>query len=451
MLTPRFRSYHATDSESEPHVRVTTAFNKMLSIPSATVASVEFTSEGVVVGLRRRRGRPVCPCGQKASGAYDSSVRRWRHLDLGACKLLLQAQIRRLDCRRCGRVRTEAVPWARPRARHSRDFEDVVAWLAQRSDKTTISRLLRTSWETVAGIVERVVAEQIDTRRLAGLLRIGVDEVSYRKGHRYLTVVADHDQAGRVVWAAEGKNAATLEAFYDELGEAGCAQLQAVSMDLGAAFKKATNTKAPQARQCVDPFHLVALANEAINKARRWAWNIERDKARQAAVLAGAKRRGRPPAGSPPPARDQARWVKHTRWALLKDPNALKPSQLEVLHELRRNGSVLYRCWQLKEGLRDLYRLPDPADAEHHLDWWLAWACRSRIPAFVTLSKTVRANRDRILAAIELGLSNSKLEGLNSKIRLINHRGYGHHSAAALIAMIYLCCGGLTIALPTER
>lgn len=432
-------------------MRVTTAFNKMLSIPGATVASVEFTPEGVLVGLRRRQGCPRCPCGWRGTGAYDSSVRRWRHLDLGSSKLLLEAQIRRLDCRRCGRVRTEDVPWARPRARHSRDVEDVVAWLAQRTDKTTITRLLRTSWKTVAGIVERVVVEQVGDRRLTGLLRIGVDEVSDRKGHRYLTVVADHDQAGRVVWAAEGKNAATLEAFYDELGEAGCTALEAVSMDLGAAFKKATDTKAPQARQCVDPFHLVALANEAINKARRWAWNLERDKARAAAVLAGPKRRDRPPAGNPPPARDQARWVKHTRWALLKDPDALKPSQLQVLHELRRAGSVLYRCWQLKEGLRDLYRLPDPTDAPVHLNWWLACACRSRIPAFVTLSRTVRDNRERILAAVELGLSNSKLEGLNSKIRLINHRGYGHHSAAALIAMIYLCCGGLTIRLPTER
>lgn len=432
-------------------MRVTTAFNKMLSIPGASVASVEFTSEGVVVGLRRRACRPVCPCGWRGRGRYDSSRRRWRHLDLGASRLLLEAEIRRLHCRRCRRVVTEAVPWARPRARHTRDFEDVAAWLAQRTDKTTITRLLRSSWETVAGIVERVVADQIDSQRLSGLLRIGVDEVSYRKGHRYLTVVADHDQAGRVVWAGEGKSAATLEAFYDQLGEAGCAQLQAVSMDLGAAFKKATDSKAAQARQCVDPFHLVALANEAINKARRWAWNIERDNAKKAAALAGPKRRGRPPAGRPSPARDQARWVKHSRWALLKDPDALKPSQLDVLHELRRSGSVLYRCWQLKEGLRDLYRLPEPADAEHHLDWWLAWACRSRIPAFVTLSKTVRANRHRVLAAIELGMSNSKLEGLNSKIRLINHRGYGHHSAAALIAMIYLCCGGLTIQLPTER
>jgi transposase len=189
VLPPRFRSNHATDSKSEPHVRVTTAFNKILSIPSATVASVEFTPEGVLVGLRRRRGRPRCPCGWRATGAYECSVRRWRHLDLGANKLLLEAEIRRLHCQRCDRVRTEAVPWARPRARHSRDFEDVVAWLAQRTDKTTITRLLRTSWKTVTGIVERVVAEQVDTRRLSGLLRIGVDEVSSTVGPNGLVIL----------------------------------------------------------------------------------------------------------------------------------------------------------------------------------------------------------------------------------------------------------------------
>jgi len=111
-------------------VRVTTAFNKMLGLTGSTVAAVTFTADGLVVGLRRRSGRPVCPCGRRGSGVYDRSVRRWRHLDLGVTKLWLEAEIRRLDCRRCGRVRTEEVPWARPRARHSRDFEDVVAWLA---------------------------------------------------------------------------------------------------------------------------------------------------------------------------------------------------------------------------------------------------------------------------------------------------------------------------------
>jgi transposase len=406
-------------------VRVSTAFNKMLGIVGATVASVTFTPTGVVVGLRRRRSKPVCPCGRKSKATYDRSVRRWRHLDLAGSKLWLEAEIRRVDCRACGRVRTEVVPWARPGARHTRDVQDLVAFMAQRMDKTTITRLLRVSWEAVARIVIDVVADQLDTARLDGLFRIGVDEVSYRKGHRYLTVVADHDRDGAVVWAAEGKSAKTLEAFYDELGAERCGLLEAVSLDMGGAYKKATDGRAGQARQCVDPFHLVKLANEAVDKTRRWSWNVHRDFG-----IASS------------------RWVKRTRWALLKEPADLTDSQLDVLHELRRNRSVLYRCWQLKEAVRDLYRLARPADAATHLDWWLAWACRSRIPAFVTLSKTVRANRDRILAAVDLGLSNSKLEGLNSKIRLINHRGYGHHSAAAIIAMIYLCCGGITVELP---
>lgn len=423
-------------------MRVSTAFNKLLAIVGATVAAVTFTPAGVVVGLRRRRSKLVCPCGWKTWAVYDRSVRRWRHLDLAGSKLWLEAEICRLHCRRCDRVRTEVVPWARCGARHTRDMQDVVAFMAQRMDKTTICRLLRVSWEAVARIVVDVVAEHLDPVRLDGLFRIGVDEVSWRKGHRFLTVVADHDRDGAVVWAGEGRDAKTLEGFYDQLGEQRCAQLEAVSLDMGGAYKKATDARAPDARQCVDPFHLVKLANEAVDTTRRWDWNVERR-----AHPTPKRPRGRPPKGTPP-ASNRPRWVKHTRWALLKDPDNLNDSQLAVLHQLRRHRSVLYRCWQLKEGIRDLYRLADPADAAMHLNWWLAWACRSRIPAFVKLSRTVRANRDRILAAIELDLSNSKLEGLNSKIRLINHRGYGHHSATAIIAMIYLCCGGVTVELP---
>ena len=425
-------------------MRVSTAFNRMLAIPGASVASVEFRPEGVVVGLRRRSRRLTCPCGWSTRATYDRTTRRWRHLDLGACRLSLESEIRRLDCRACGRVRTEQVPWARPGSRLTRDLEDVVAFLAQRVDKTTVARLLRVAWETVAAIVVRVVAEHLDPARLDELYRIGVDEVSYRKGHRYLTVVADHDRAGAVVWAAEGKDATTLEAFYAELGPERCGRLEAVSLDMGGAYRVATDRYAPGAAQCVDPFHVVKLANTAIDATRRWAWN-------EARVRPGPKRPGgRPPAGAPPWPRDEPRWTKRTRWALLKDPAHLKDSQRAVLLELRRSRSVLWRAYLLKEELRDMYRLPDPSLAASHLDRWLARACRSRIPAFLKLSRTVRQERDRILHAVELGLSNSKLEGLNSKIRLINHRGYGHHSAAAVISMIYLCCGGITVRLPTE-
>jgi len=132
-------------------------------------------------------------------------------------------------------------------------------------------------------------------------------------------------------------------------------------------------------------------------------------------------------------------------------PLSLTTSQRLVLEELRRSRSVLYRAWQLKEALRDVYRLRDLGAAHQFLDRWLAWACRSRIPSFVKLSRTIRAHRDGILAAVELGLSNSKLEGLKLEDSAHQPPGYGHHSAAAVIAMIYLCCGGITVRLPTER
>ena len=419
-------------------MRVATAFNKMLAIVGASVTGVTFGSEGVVVGLRRRQRRLVCPCGYKTWAVYDRSLRRWRHLDLGATKLWLEAEIRRLECRRCHKVRTEVVPWARAGARHSRDFQDVVAWLAQRTDKTTITKLLRVSWEAVARIVVLVVAEDRDDSRLDGLVRIGVDEISYRAGHRFLTVVADHDRGGAVVWAADGRHAQTLTGFYDTLGAERTARLEAISLDMGGSYKYATDQAAPHVVQCVDPFHVVKLVNGALNKARQHAWNDTR-------------RQGRPEPGPLGRVRNpSASWIAHTRWALLKDPDHLTPNQLEILHTLRRTNSVLYRSWQLKEGMRDLYRLADPADAPRHLAWWLNWASHSQIPSFVATAKTIRTNRDRILAAVELNLSNSKLEGLNSKIRLINHRGYGHHSATAIIAMIYLCCGGLNIELPLK-
>ena len=412
-------------------MRVTTAFNTMLEIPGASVTGVAFTPAGVVVGLRLRRRKLRCACGHETGACYDRRVRRWRHLDLGASQLWLEAEIRRLHCPRCDRVLTEEVPWARRGARLTRDLEDLVAYLAQRCDKTTVARLLRISWATVHRAVVRVVADHLDASRLDGLFRIGVDEVSYRKGHRYLTVVADHDGDGAVVWAGENRSAATLSRFFAELGAERCARLEAISVDMSAGYAKAIDAATDAgwitARVAIDPFHVVRLANQAIDACRRWAWNE-------------ARRQGA-----------DARWVKHTRWALVKDPGALSADQRLVLEQLRRSRSVLWRAWAMKEALRDVYRLRDLGAARRFLDRWLAWACRSRIPAFVTLSRTIRAHREGILAAVELGLSNSKLEGLNSKIRLINHRGYGHHSAAAVIAMIYLCCGGITVELPTRR
>ena len=136
----------------------------------------------------------------------------------------------------------------------------------------------------------------------------------------------------------------------------------------------------------------------------------------------------------------QGRWIKGTRWSLLKAPAKQKPQQLELLAEVQQANKALYRAFLLKEELRLLYRLERPSLAPAHLDAWLAWASRSKLEPFVRLARTIRLHRHGILAAIRLGLTNGRLEGLNSRIRLISHRSFGFRSPAALIALIYLCC-----------
>jgi len=403
-------------------VRVTTAFNKLLRLPGASVVGVTFGAEGVVIAVRLRRRRSRCSgCGRKAP-IHDRSTRRWRHLDLGAQRCHLEAEIRRVRCPECG-VKVEDVSFARPGARHTRDFEDLAAFLAQQTSKTVIAKLLRIDWATVGRIVERVVDEHLDETRLAGLVMVGVDEVSWRKRHRYLTCVADH-VGGGVVWVAEGRSAATLGEFFAELGEEK-ATIQAVSIDMSAGYEKAVREAIPHAQIAFDPFHVVKLAGEAVDKVRRAEWN-EQGKSKT--------KRGR--------------WVKGTRWALLKAPENRTERQDAALAEVQSANKRLYRAFLLKEQLRELYHHVEPAAAAAYLEDWLAWASRSKLKPFVKLARTIREHRDGVIAAVRLGLSNGRLEGLNSKVRLISHRSFGFHSAAPLIALIYLCCGGIEMELP---
>jgi transposase len=180
----------------------------------------------------------------------------------------------RLVCPTHG-VLVEAVPFARHRAGFTRDFEDLTAFLATKTDKTTIARFLRVDWDTVGRICERVVATDMDPDRLHGLVTIGVDEVSWRKHHNYLTLVTDHAR-GKVVWGKAGKDTATLDAFFDELGTDRSSQLEAVSMDMGSALNKSVraDAHAPQATICIDSFHAVKLVGEALDT--RTAQGMER-------------------------------------------------------------------------------------------------------------------------------------------------------------------------------
>jgi len=409
-------------------VRVTTAFNRLLALQGARVIDVLFGPDGVMVRVALRRRRAVCSaCGQVCRRVHDRASRRWRHLDLAGQRCQLEYELRRVRCPDCG-VRVEAVPWARAGARHTRDFEDLVAFCAQQMAKTPICALLRIGWDTVGAIVERVVADHLDGDRLAGLVMIGVDEISYRKGQRYLTQVCDH-QSGAIVWAKPGRNAQTLQAFFDQLGERR-ESIRAISIDMNGGYEKAIRERQATDERfdpevCFDPFHVVQLAGRAVDEVRRTEWNAQ-----------GKSKTG------------HGRWVKSVRWSLLKAPAKQTVDQLAALHEVEHANRRLYRAFLLKEELRLLYHLDDPRLAPEHLKAWLAWASRSKLKPFVKLARTIRRHRDGILAAIRLGLSNSRLEALNSKVRLLSHRSFGFHGPRPLIALIYLCCTGLAIDLP---
>jgi len=404
-------------------VRATTAFNRLLRLPGARVIDVSFTAEGVIVEVALRRRRAACSgCGQVVRAVHDRAQPRWRHLDLGASRCFVEHRLRRVRCADCG-VRVEAVPWARPGARHTRDFEDLAAFLAQQMAKTPIARLLRVRWDTVGRIVERVVSDHLDARRLEGLVQIGVDEIAYRRGQRYLTTVCDH-RTGAIVWMRPGRNAATLQAFFTELSERR-QSIRAVSIDMSGGYAKAVREGLPDAEVCIDPFHVCQLAARAVDDVRRSEWN-----AKGKSKTAGGK------------------WVKGVRWSLLKAPERQSISQLAALGEVSLANRRLFRAFLLKEQLRLLYHLDDPALAPEHLAAWLGWASRSKLRPFVKLARTIRRHREGILSAIRLGLSNGRLEGLNSKVRLISHRSFGFHGAPPLIALVYLCCGGLVVTPP---
>jgi transposase len=400
-------------------VRATTLLTIVLGLKKTRVTAVAPTADGLVADVTPTARRPYCSgCYRHVARVYDGRVRTWRHLDLGGMALRLRYRIRRLACPRCG-VTTELVPWAAPGAWFTRDFEDHAAYLAQRADRTTVAALLRVAWPTVGQIVARVVARRAPADRLDGLTHIGVDELAYRRHHAYVTVIVDHVTRA-VVWIKEGRSAATLAAFFAELGPARAARLEAVTLDLSGAYLKAVTEASPQAQVIFDRFHVQRLAHDALDEVRRAQVRTAADPDAKAAL-------------------------KKTRWALQKSAWNLHADEHAKLVTIQRRNKPLYRAYLLKESLAAILDLDGVATARRRLTEWCRWAARSRLAPFKKVAGTIRAHADGILAYVASGLSNGRTEGLNGKIRTITRRSFGFHSAESLIGLIFLCCSGLVL------
>lgn len=317
------------------------------------------------------------------------------------------------------------VPWARHEARHTRAFDDQAAWLATHCAKSAVSELLRVAWRTVGAIVTRVVADaRAASDPFANLERIGIDEISYRRGARYLSVVVDHD-SGRLVWAAAGRDRKTLRTFFDALGAERCLRIRLVSADAAEWIATVVAERCPNATLCTDPFHVVQWATDALDLVRRETWNE-------------ARRGGQKAVASE---------LKGARFALWKNPEDLTRRQKAKLASIAKTNERLYRAYLLKEQLRQVFHLPTE-QALALLEQWLAWARRCRIPAFVKLARSVAAHRAGIAAALTHRLSNALVESVNTKIRLITRVAFGFHSPDALIALAMLGLGRYCPPLP---
>jgi len=220
-------------------VRVSRAFSRLLRLDGIWVRRVHFFTDRVVVWVALRRRRLHCPLCEFSTPhrhnqqAVESS---WRHLDLGIWRLELRAQLRGLECPEHG-VRVEGVPFARHRSGFTRDFEQLVAWLATRADKTTIRRMVRIDWDTVGRIIARVCADELDPDRLENLFEIGVDEVSWKRQHNYLTLVADHLR-GQIVWGTKGNDSAAADRFFKEIGKSRSHAIEVISLDMGPGYAR---------------------------------------------------------------------------------------------------------------------------------------------------------------------------------------------------------------------
>jgi len=410
-------------------VRSTTLWAGLLGLVKAVVEDVEFdeADECIVVSVRpakatkRRCGR----CGKRCSG-YDRGEgrRRWRALDFGTIRAFLEADSPRVRCPEHGVVAAH-VPWARHGAGHTYAFDDTAAWLVTHCSKSAVRELLRVAWRTVGSIVTRVVADaEAKTDRFASLRRIGIDEISYKRGHKYLTVVVDHD-TGVLLWAHPGRDEKTLEKFFDRLGAQRCALIRLVSADAAEWVKNVVADRCENAELCLDPFHIVAWATKALDEVRREVWNAARRDGQNAV----------------------AKELKNARYALWKNPADLTARQGAKLASIAQTNQRLYRAYLLKEQLRQVFVLKG-ADGIALLERWLQWARRCRIPSFVKLAKSITQHRVGIEAALTHGLSNARVESVNTKLRLLTRIAFGFRSTEALVALAMLDLGGLCPPLP---
>ncbi len=445
-------------------ISINSLCEKVLNVKGLVVLNTEVHEDENKVKHLIIKVRPVkweenrCPICNKKCPGYDkvsNNPKVWRGLDWNGILVEIECNIHRICCKEHGVV-TMNVPWAYSNSNFTKAFDLNVAWLARNISKSAVAEYMRIDWATVGRCVSRTRndLEPDILKRLDGLKRIGIDETSYKKGHKYITTVVNLD-TNEVVWAHENHGKTVLEQFYKLLTPEQLSSIEAVAADGARWITDCVNQYTPNCERCIDPFHVVEWATEALDSVRTEAWREAQTKVKEL-KKENPRGKGRPKKGDEnsdkiSEAIKIASEIKNSSYALEKAPENLTENQKQKLNIVANNNRKLYRAYQLKEELRMLLKISDVDEAEEALKSWLWRTSHSRINSIKELSEKIRRHKDHILNTIKLKLNSAKVESMNNQIKLIIRRSFGFRNIQNMLDMIYLCCSNLNIPLPNRK
>jgi transposase len=359
----------------------------------------------------------ACPdCGAADCPAYDSQRKTWRHLNFFQHQAYLNARVPRVRCETCG-IRQVNVPWARPDSGFTLLFEAMVMTMVSAMPVKAVARIVDEHDTRLWRVVHHYVEEGRARTDASKVSRVAIDETAARRGHDYITLFVDIDQA-RVLFATEGKDAATVAAFADDLAAHGGEPkaIEEVCIDMSPAFIKGVAESLPAAAVTFDKFHAVKIINDAVDQVRR----VEQ---KQQDVLRG------------------------TRYIWLRNPDNLSERQRSTLEALPTRHLKTARAYQIRLAFQDLYEQPSD-EAAGYLKKWYFWATHSRLEPIIDAAHTVKRHWEGILRWFDSKIANGLIEGINSLVQAAKAKARGYRSIRNLKAMIYLVAGKLDLRLP---
>jgi len=362
---------------------------------------------------------PRCgQCGTRSAYRDTRPVRRFRHVPLWGIPVTLRYAPRRVACRPCAGVHVESMPWVRGKQQMTHALLVTLATWARALPWEQVARLFRCSWGTVATAVEAAVAYGLAHRDLDQLTHIGIDEISRKRGHVYVTNVYDLARK-RLVWSGEGRTLDTLNAFFDFLGPERTAALEGICCDMWQPYIDVVKARAPHAVLVFDKFHIVSHLIKAVDQVRR---DEIREKGPAQKVL-----------------------MHKTRFIWLKNPWNLTERQHRRLSELQRLNLKINRAYLLKETFAHFWDYRRAGWAKRYLTHWFWWATHSRLPPLRDFAWMLRRHERDILTYFHMPIDNGTVEGLNNKAKLIIHRAYGFRTAGNYIRNLYHCMADLPL------